>query len=183
MRCRRAALVATITAAVVIVGAPEARAVSPHDPEVDATKAVVFPVERLDAEVQELIFPEANIDGSVVESGNEITLAADVFFAYNDASLNARAVEEIEALVGRLRPEEPRAITVTGHTDNTGTDAHNQGLSERRAQSVATALGSALPGVSISAAGKGASEPVADNGTEEGRAQNRRVVITTSTGG
>ena len=65
-----------------------------------------------------------------------------------------------------------------GHTDNTSTPAHNQQLSERRAQAVVAAL--TQQGVAASrlqAAGFGQTRPLADNATEPGRAQNRRVEL------
>ena len=65
-----------------------------------------------------------------------------------------------------------------GHTDNTGTDAINNPLSENRAKSVAAYLVSqGIPADSVSSQGAGSSEPVANNDTEAGRAQNRRTEI------
>jgi OOP family OmpA-OmpF porin len=67
---------------------------------------------------------------------------------------------------------------VEGHTDSTGADAYNQALSERRANAVLKYLVDAgVPAARLSARGFGESEPVADNDTAEGRAQNRRVVL------
>lgn len=146
--------------------------------EVDASSAVTFPVEDIVGEVRDLTFPEANLDGSVTDFGDEIVLAADVFFAYNDHTLNERAHQELATVAEKLRGAgSASSLTVTGYTDSTGTASHNQGLSERRAQSVQGALEALVPDVAITAAGKGASDPVADNDTDEGRALNRRVVI------
>ncbi|MDT4885035.1 Outer membrane protein A [compost metagenome] len=65
-----------------------------------------------------------------------------------------------------------------GHTDNVGSDHYNQGLSERRAQSVADFLASqGVPADKLTSQGLGESQPVADNDSDEGRAQNRRVEI------
>ena len=70
------------------------------------------------------------------------------------------------------------AGTVVGHTDSSGTEAYNQQLSERRAQTVADYLQAkgVAPG-RLAASGAGESEPIADNATKEGRAENRRVVL------
>jgi outer membrane protein OmpA-like peptidoglycan-associated protein len=68
--------------------------------------------------------------------------------------------------------------TVVGHTDSTGSEAYNQRLSERRAETVSAYL--QRKGVAVgrlAAFGAGESEPIADNRTAEGRAQNRRVVL------
>jgi len=68
--------------------------------------------------------------------------------------------------------------TVVGHTDSTGSAEYNQGLSERRAQSVATYLeGRGVAVGRLVASGAGENDPIADNATAEGRAQNRRVVL------
>ena len=70
------------------------------------------------------------------------------------------------------------AGTVVGHTDSSGSDAYNQKLSERRAQTVAGYLeGKGIAVGRLTASGAGESEPIADNKTKEGRAQNRRVVL------
>lgn len=69
-------------------------------------------------------------------------------------------------------------LAVEGHTDNAGTPAHNQQLSEARAQAVVTAL--AAQGIAtgrLQSAGFGQTKPLADNATEAGRAQNRRVEL------
>jgi outer membrane protein OmpA-like peptidoglycan-associated protein len=69
-------------------------------------------------------------------------------------------------------------LTVVGHTDNTGTDAYNQALSERRALSVARYLESKrVNSMRLATAGKGETQPIASNGSEGGRQANRRVEI------
>lgn len=72
---------------------------------------------------------------------------------------------------------------MVGHTDSDGDDASNQTLSENRAKSVAAALSEAL-GAShtITAEGRGESEPIASNSTDEGKTLNRRVTIEISGG-
>ena len=70
------------------------------------------------------------------------------------------------------------SIKVVGHTDSQGSDAYNQKLSERRASSVAAfLLSNGLAPEKLTSQGLGESQPVADNSTEEGRAQNRRVEL------
>jgi OOP family OmpA-OmpF porin len=65
-----------------------------------------------------------------------------------------------------------------GHTDSVGSDAYNQALSERRAKAVVDYLGTlGIDASRMQAVGAGEANPVADNGTDEGRAQNRRVVL------
>jgi outer membrane protein OmpA-like peptidoglycan-associated protein len=84
-------------------------------------------------------------------------------------------LDELAATLGRLKFV---SGTVEGHTDSTGTDEYNLGLSERRAQAASDYLQS--KGIAVGrmkAVGLGESQPVADNSTAEGRAQNRRVVL------
>jgi len=109
-----------------------------------------------------------------------ITLSdqGSVLFAFDSAELTPAAQQQLQALVGKLSNPAVAQVRVVGHTDSKGTDAYNQSLSERRASSAAEYL--INQGVSpqkITSQGKGESEPVADNETDAGRAQNRRVEL------
>ncbi|NHZ83069.1 OmpA family protein [Massilia sp. CCM 8695] len=85
------------------------------------------------------------------------------------------AVDEIAAL---MKKETALHLSVEGHTDNVGNKARNVTLSRERAQAVVQALVSdGIDGTRLSAAGHGAENPVMDNGSEEGRAKNRRVEL------
>jgi len=78
-----------------------------------------------------------------------------------------------------LKEYEKTIIEVAGHTDNTGEDAYNQALSERRARTVAQYLASkGVMDQRIITVGAGESRPVASNATAEGRQANRRVELT-----
>jgi len=81
--------------------------------------------------------------------------------------------------VRKLLTDSPELrLAVQGHTDNTSTPAHNQQLSEARAQAVVAALTTqSIAGSRLRAAGFGQSKPLADNATEAGRARNRRVEL------
>jgi len=69
-------------------------------------------------------------------------------------------------------------VSVIGHTDNVGSDSYNQALSERRASSVAEYLISqGLEPGKVTSQGRGESQPITDNESEEGRARNRRVEL------
>ncbi len=77
-----------------------------------------------------------------------------------------------------LNEYEKTVIEVAGHTDNTGTTAYNQTLSERRAGSVASYLtAQGLQPVRVITEGYGPSQPMATNSTADGRQQNRRVEL------
>lgn len=102
----------------------------------------------------------------------------EVLFAFDSAKLTPAAMATLDTVVEKLKGADVVGIKVDGHTDSTGTDAYNQGLSERRAASVVDYLASqGVPTDKMSSEGFGESKPVEDNGTKEGRAQNRRVEI------
>ena len=107
-----------------------------------------------------------------------ITLNGNVLFAYNQSELMPEARSELDSLMAKLQNTDVASIKVIGHTDSQGSDAYNQKLSERRASSVAAyLLSQGVAPNKLTSEGRGESQPVADNDTEEGRAQNRRVEL------
>jgi outer membrane protein OmpA-like peptidoglycan-associated protein len=110
-----------------------------------------------------------------------ITFGSDMLFDSGSAQLKPGAVQEIRRVGTILNQYTDTKIRVDGHTDNTGTAAFNQTLSELRATNVK--LSFTEQGVHpsrIRTIGFGASTPLAQNNTETGRRLNRRVVITIS---
>lgn len=104
--------------------------------------------------------------------------AGDVLFAFNKSDLTPAAQNQLNALMPKLQSADVVSIKVVGHTDSVGSDAYNQMLSERRATSVAAYLmNQGLDPNKLTSEGKGESEPIADNATDEGRAKNRRVEL------
>jgi outer membrane protein OmpA-like peptidoglycan-associated protein len=140
--------------------------------------------------VVDLTYGSASLDNSVRtdESADQVkvTLAADVLFEFDKASLSARARSRIDEVAGRLRDAPSGAVKVDGYTDAKGSDAYNLGLSRRRAQAVAGALRGELGGdaPALAVRGHGEADPVAANTKKDGsdnpkgRARNRRVTIT-----
>jgi OOP family OmpA-OmpF porin len=99
-----------------------------------------------------------------------------VRFGFDRAEISDDSAVVLGAAVERLRDCEGLEVRIDGHTDSTGSEAYNQGLSERRAEAVRKFLGDAgIEAGRLSARGLGESDPVAPNQTGEGRAQNRRV--------
>jgi outer membrane protein OmpA-like peptidoglycan-associated protein len=104
--------------------------------------------------------------------------AGDVLFAFNQSDLTPAAQSQLDSLMPKLQSADVVSIKVIGHTDSVGLDTYNQALSERRASSVAAyLLSQGLAPNKLTSEGKGQSQPVADNETEEGRAKNRRVEL------
>jgi outer membrane protein OmpA-like peptidoglycan-associated protein len=109
-----------------------------------------------------------------------VDLAADVLFAVDSDKLTPAAKAKIQAAATEINNRSAGgAIQVVGHTDSTGTTAHNDDLSKRRAQAVQAALQPLLqvPGATLKVEGRGEREPVADNKTPAGRQENRRVSV------
>jgi outer membrane protein OmpA-like peptidoglycan-associated protein len=117
----------------------------------------------------------------VVRQGDNITLnmPGNITFAFNDASLQSQFYPVLDDVARTLTEYNQTVVEVAGHTDNVGSDAYNQELSVRRANSVASYLQSrGVMQQRLITVGAGESRPVASNDTEAGRAQNRRVEIT-----
>lgn len=101
-----------------------------------------------------------------------------ILFDTDSARIRPESLPTLDEVVRMLATEPGWKILVEGHTDATGTAAHNQTLSGQRAQSVRDYLvGKGVAAARLSAVGFGQSKPVADNATELGRAQNRRVEL------
>lgn len=117
----------------------------------------------------------ADMRAEKTDRGMVLTLG-DVLFDTGQATLKAGAYGTIDRLAGVLKESPDRKVMIEGHTDSVGSDEFNQGLSERRAAAVQTAL--LERGVSsnqIGAIGKGEAFPIASNDNAGGRQRNRRV--------
>jgi outer membrane protein OmpA-like peptidoglycan-associated protein len=115
-----------------------------------------------------------------------IDLAADVLFDFDKADIRSEASGTLKEVAEVIRKQAKGGVIIVGHTDAKGTDAYNQTLSQRRANSVRDWLvkDAGLSGVRFETSGVGARKPVAPNakpdGSDdpEGRQKNRRVEIT-----
>lgn len=102
----------------------------------------------------------------------------DVLFDTDKAELKAGGMRNMEKLVDFLKDNPQRKAMIEGFTDDTGSDSHNQALSERRAASVMNALVSmGIGSERLGARGYGEAYPVAGNDSASGRQMNRRVEI------
>ena len=100
----------------------------------------------------------------------------NILFETVKATLKAESMEEIKRIADYMKKNPNVRFEVQGHTDNQGSDAVNDPLSQQRAEAVVKALeGLGVDGFNLRAVGKGSHEPVADNSTDAGRAKNRRV--------
>jgi OmpA-OmpF porin, OOP family len=119
----------------------------------------------------------AALKAKPTERGMVLTLG-DVLFDTAQATLKPGAYPTIERVAEVLKAEPNRRVTIEGHTDSVGSDEYNQGLSQRRAAAVETALlERGVAANQIVSMGKGETFPVASNDNAGGRQQNRRVEL------
>lgn len=104
-----------------------------------------------------------------------------VLFEVDKSDLNPEATAVLGRIATSLVKVNIRGASVVGHTDSTGSSEYNLALSQRRAASVKAGLaGAGMDAARIRDQGMGETQPIAGNDTDEGRAQNRRVVIIVS---
>ncbi|WP_256002327.1 MULTISPECIES: OmpA family protein [Pedobacter] len=133
---------------------------------------------RMDKQAAEI--QNAIPNAEVIREGEGIIVKFDsgILFGFDKSDLTAQAKTNVQALASSLNQYPNTDIKIIGHTDNKGSESYNQGLSERRAAAVkAYAISQGVPSSRLITIGKGFSEPIADNATEDGRAANRRVEV------
>ena len=114
------------------------------------------------------------VEKAIAETGKFVT--NNILFQTAKAELLPESMEEIQKVAEYMKKNPSVRFEVQGHTDNQGSDAVNDPLSQKRAEAVVKALETLGVDVfNLRPVGKGSHEPVADNSTEEGRAKNRRV--------
>lgn len=107
-----------------------------------------------------------------------LNMPSNVTFGVDSSAISPAFQTTLGNVANTLSSYEKSYVDVLGHTDSTGSDAYNQSLSERRAESVANFLAnSGVQRARLATRGYGESQPIASNSTEEGRAANRRVEI------
>lgn len=121
------------------------------------------------------------IPGAKVERVGEgilVTFDSGILFDFDSAELRPAARENLRNLAESLKKYPNTNVLLVGHTDAIGSDEYNYNLSTRRANAAANYLVSlGVDRKRIEAVGRGETEPVADNDTEAGRQQNRRVEV------
>jgi OOP family OmpA-OmpF porin len=113
-----------------------------------------------------------------VPVSEKVTLASDAFFDFDQSVIKPEGKVKLDELAARQRGMALEAVVATGHTDSVGSDGYNERLSLRRAEAVkAYLVKTGTEANRVYVEGKGEKQPVADNATVDGRAQNRRVQI------
>jgi outer membrane protein OmpA-like peptidoglycan-associated protein len=115
----------------------------------------------------------------IINTGSQliVSLPEDITFATNSAVVKSGLVGDLNTLAASMNSYPNTTIEVVGHTDNTGTSAYNQALSEQRARAVRGILINSVNSNRVVAYGVGETRPIASNSSASGRQANRRVEI------
>lgn len=137
---------------------------------------------REETELKEVLAPQREADTAGVERIGEDTLKVTIdeteAFERGSASIRESFLPTLDRVAGVLEKYPQSSVTVTGYTDTVGPDDANQELSLERAEAIRGALATyGIDPTRVQALGRGESEPVADNATPAGRAENRRMEI------
>lgn len=134
---------------------------------------------RMDRQAEEL---EGELgEGAAVDrigEGIAVTFASGILYPFDSDQILPAGRDNLRSLAQSLQQYPGTEVLIVGHTDSQGSDSYNMGLSLRRAQAAKNYLvQQGIPSDRIRIEGRGETEPVADNSTEAGRQQNRRVEI------
>jgi outer membrane protein OmpA-like peptidoglycan-associated protein len=133
---------------------------------------------QMDQQAKEL---EVEIPGAIVErvgEGIQVTFASGLLFDFDSDAIRPAAAENLRNLAASLARYSDTELLIVGHTDATGSDAYNEGLSSRRASAALRYLsGQGVVSGRMHASGRGEWEPLATNETEAGRQANRRIEV------
>lgn len=130
---------------------------------------------RMDNQAKEL---EKIAETKRTEQGLVTKLKSDILFDSGKSDLKPAAHENLKKMAEIMKKYPENVLTVQGYTDNTGSAKTNEALSTKRAEAVRnTLISNGMPAGTITAQGLGPANPIADNGTSDGRSKNRRVEI------
>lgn len=177
-----AVVIPGVLAAGLLTGCASDYAVDPNTKEV----TVVLPAseqnnEQITALKYALIEKYHHTKIGVIQVGNELRVIypSDLLFGVGNAQLLEHSQAYIDMFMGEVKNNQAFTYLIEGLTDNSGSQASNLKLSEKRAQSVADYMESlGMSAEELKVKGYGGLYPVADNKTKQGRAKNRRIVIT-----
>jgi OOP family OmpA-OmpF porin len=149
------------------------------DPSLAPKKAVAVPAPSQPAAVAApTVEPKAASLPVVVPTPQSVTYKADSFFDFDKTSLKPEGTAGLLQMLEQAKGSNIEEIRVEGHTDAVGSEGYNLKLSIRRAEAVkAFLVKQGVPANIVKTEGFGETQPVADNATGTGRAQNRRVMV------
>jgi outer membrane protein OmpA-like peptidoglycan-associated protein len=133
---------------------------------------------QMDQQAKEL---QQNIPGATIQrvgEGIAVTFPSGILFPFNSTEILPAGRDNLRQLASSLEQYPNSDILIVGHTDSVGTDAYNMDLSQRRALAASAYLQSLnVPASRLQTQGKGESEPISSNDTDDGRQRNRRVEV------
>jgi outer membrane protein OmpA-like peptidoglycan-associated protein len=133
---------------------------------------------QMDKQAQELAYELPGATVQRVGEGITVTFPEGLLFGFDSDQLGSSARDNLRKFASSLNKYPNTRTLIVGHTDSDGGSAYNLGLSDRRAQSAASFISAeGVDRTRISTAGRGETEPIATNDTDDGRRQNRRVEI------
>src|SRR4051812_28297660 len=138
---------------------------------------------QMDQKAKEITASVPGAKVTRVGEGLVVTFDSGLLFDFDSDKLRAEAKTNLDNLAANLASFGDSKLLLVGHTDSVGSAGYNQTLSERRALAVGTYLISkGVPSARVDATGRGETEPVQSNDTEQGRSTNRRVEVAVSAG-
>lgn len=145
--------------------------------KVDASGCRIVEDDDKDGVINSLDICPNTPEGDAVNSdGCPLKITLYVKFAYNSAVINQESHDLIQKYADFLNNYNSYSTEIIGYTDSKGSESYNKKLSEKRANAVKNMLlKKGVPATRVSSAGMGEANPIADNSTKEGRAQNRRI--------
>ena len=133
---------------------------------------------QMDQQAKEL---QQNIPGATITrvgEGIAVSFPSGILYPFNSTEILPAGKDNLRQLATSLDKYPNSDVLIVGHTDSVGTDAYNLDLSQRRALAASAYLQSlGVPAARLQTQGKGESEPIASNDTDDGRQRNRRVEI------
>lgn len=136
------------------------------------------PVQDAPPAMVDTVKVQPTVPAPVVKADSLIILSAGLLFETDKSTLRSEHFVTLNSIVDYLRLHPERSVRISGHTDNTGSEAHNLSLSKQRADVVAEYLvGNGIDISRVKTSGQGSVKPIAANTTDEGRKKNRRVEL------
>jgi outer membrane protein OmpA-like peptidoglycan-associated protein len=133
---------------------------------------------QMDKQAQELAYEIPGATVQRVGEGIAVTFPDGLLFAFDSDQVTPGARENLRKLAESLKKYPNTRTLIVGHTDSKGSAAYNMELSDRRARAAANYIaGEGVDRARVTTAGRGEEEPIAGNGSDDGRRQNRRVEV------
>jgi outer membrane protein OmpA-like peptidoglycan-associated protein len=133
---------------------------------------------QMDKQAQELAYDLPGATVQRIGEGIAVTFPEGLLFEFDSDQIGSAARDHLRKFAASLAKYPNTRTLIVGHTDAVGSSTYNMDLSERRAQSAANFIvGEGVDRARISTAGRGETEPIATNDSDDGRRQNRRIEI------